>query len=639
MRRNTQLLLLAVSLSSALSVNNGANDKDNNNSSEQCGLYLALSSTSTGDRTQWGIYAGRDYAPTTTIGQPELAVNAIHLRANNLFHPETRKEQTPMLLRSLEFLEESFWVPDAAGSRFELERGRIISAISGVGFLGAYDSKLTNADWNHAASYQRPRLGEEAGAPHPSRGAISPFYNVELKSTDSIPAGSEIFINYGTNWEDNEFKDELIKPDFAKIDKTVDQLIAFFAKHEKELTDDSKQEIYQFITKDVMTAAVGEIKARKVAALLPPSPDYLHKVKAAGGTLIYSQPTISRSIEWLNEHGRCLDNIRPGASTIPNAGRGAIANRNIKKGALVAPSPLLHIPDQAVLDMHDVYVTETGDYVRESDEVKGQQLLVNYCFGHKDSTMLFYPVGSGVGLINHSEKPNAKVVWSTHPSHQKYWYNLEPNMLLAPDNVYLGLMIEVVALTDIKEGEEIFIDYGDEWKAAWEKHVTEWNKGIDEGEIPKQWPLKALDLNEEYRTKVYKTEEELAKDPYPPNVGLGAFLMLEETKAAGTPEDPAIWTIPPNGTFFFAENLFEPVVLSRVKIEAAPGVTMPYNYTVKWTNSKGEHTFVKNVPHSAFAFVDEPEMSDHFVVNAFRHPIGIPDEIFPQGPWRNAAAP
>ena len=155
-------------------------------------MYLALSSVSTSDRTQWGIYAGRDYAPTTTIGQPELAVNAIHLRANNLFDPATLEQQTPMLLRSLEFLEESFWIPDAAGSRFELERGRIISAISGVGFLGAYNSKLTNADWNHAASYQRSRLGEESGVPHPSRGAISPFYNVELKSTDSIPAGSEV---------------------------------------------------------------------------------------------------------------------------------------------------------------------------------------------------------------------------------------------------------------------------------------------------------------------------------------------------------------------------------------------------------------------------------------------------------------
>lgn len=43
------------------------------------------------------------------------------------------------------------------------------------------------------------------------------------------------------------------------------------------------------------------------------------------------------------------------------------------------------------------------------------------------------------------------------------------------------------------------------------------------------------------------------------------------------------------------------------------------------------------MPQKAVTFVDKPETSDQFFKGAFRHPIGIPDEIFPEGPWRDLA--
>jgi hypothetical protein len=86
-----------------------------------------------------------------------------------------------------------------------------------------------------------------------------PSADVALRSTDTIQTGSEIFVNYGTSWEEEHLKDELRKVDFARVDETVDQMIEFFRKHAEELDEDSKQEIYQFITKDVMKAAVGPI--------------------------------------------------------------------------------------------------------------------------------------------------------------------------------------------------------------------------------------------------------------------------------------------------------------------------------------------------------------------------------------------
>ncbi len=47
-------------------------------------------------------------------------------------------------------------------------------------------------------------------------------------------------------------------------------------------------------------------------------------------------------------------------------------------------------------------------------------------------------------------------------------------------------------------------------------------------------------------------------------------------------------------------------------------------------------TLVKQVPHHAIVLVDKPGTGDQHTPFAFRHYIEIPDDVFPQGPWRNA---
>lgn len=79
------------------------------------------------------------------------------------------------------------------------------------------------------------------------------------------------------------------------------------------------------------------------------------------------------SLQMLQQESYCLDNMRPGSSTIPHAGRGAFAKRNLQMGTVVAPVPVLPI-SQASLQMvklhHDGHLVET------------HQLLTNYCYGH-----------------------------------------------------------------------------------------------------------------------------------------------------------------------------------------------------------------------------------------------------------------
>jgi hypothetical protein len=125
-----------------------------------------------------------------------------------------------------------------------------------------------------------------------------------------------------------------------------------------------------------------------------------------------------RSTEWLIENGRCVDNIVPGRSTLPFAGRGAIAQRFIAGGEVVVPVPLIQIMDRDALIIWKEVQNENGDW----DEVPvGEQLLLNYCYGHELSSLLLCPITNSI-LINHcsnrtkecgKDGPNTEWRWDT----------------------------------------------------------------------------------------------------------------------------------------------------------------------------------------------------------------------------------
>ena len=137
--------------------------------------------------------------------------------------------------------------------------------------------------------------------------------------------------------------------------------------------------------------------------------------------------------------GLCFDNIVQRESTIPQAGRGAFAARDISEGSLVAPAPLLHF-----MNWEDLNVSESSER---------KDILLNYCFGHESSPMLLCPASS-VTLINHSKNPNAKIQWAKDPSFRKKdWRSATLDEL--KNEFSSVLMFEVVATRDISEGEEV----------------------------------------------------------------------------------------------------------------------------------------------------------------------------------------
>lgn len=108
-----------------------------------------------------------------------------------------------------------------------------------------------------------------------------------------------------------------------------------------------------------------------------------------------SSSLLVRSQEWLEQNGICLDNIQVKQSTNPQAGRGAFATKSIGQGDIVAPAPVIQITNRQSMKMLKVKTDPiNGDVVERSE-----QLLLNYCFGHVNSSILLYPIVSTFRLI------------------------------------------------------------------------------------------------------------------------------------------------------------------------------------------------------------------------------------------------
>jgi hypothetical protein len=208
--------------------------------------------------------------------------------------------------------------------------------------------------------------------------------------------------------------------------------------------------------------------------------------------LINQKP--ERPVEWIRENGWCIDNIEVMPATDPAMGRGAFARYPLSKGEIVAPAPLQIFRDRSVFQM-----------------AGGQeQLYVNYCLQPKGSRLTFFPYGQGVGVINHSrEKANVKWQWSANPMHRAELLSLslEETLRAAKPG---SLILEVVALRDILPGEELYLDYGPDWQAAWESHVASWRPPPNAEAY-----VYPADVDE---TLPLRTVLEQETDPYPPNL-------------------------------------------------------------------------------------------------------------------------
>jgi len=283
--------------------------------------------------------------------------------------------------------------------------------------------------------------------------------------------------------------------------------------------------------------------------------------------------------------------------------------RRMKEGSVVAPMPVLPIPRS----MLEIYRKDTRKPTGR------QQLILNYCFGHTNSSLLFFPYSSSVHFINHNgENPNAYIRWSDSP------LSKHENFERTPRQVHTGLIMEVVALRDINLGEEVMIDYGMEWSRAWDAHVRNWHGSLqanEESDILHNSPAHVAKEWNQNQTKPIRTVQEQKDDPYP----------LCIRTACHSQES--------NGTYVYTQPDFENLRFCHVQNRVWKGNQYWYDATMERSEFHQESVvnddyLVTDIPRYAIRFIVGEYCSDLHFQFGFRHEIGVPHDLYPDV-WLN----
>jgi hypothetical protein len=356
--------------------------------------------------------------------------------------------------------------------------------------------------------------------------------------------------------------------------------------------------------------------------------------------------------DWVRANGMCLENFRPGKSTIiPQAGRGAIAQFPMKKDDIVAPAPLLQIMDEEAMT---IYENDKHDKWKET----GKQLLLNYCFGHPQSSLLLCPQ-TGVVLINHCslrtkecgpKGPNAKIKWSGdwHAS-TKTWRKMSLDDMAQETTG--GLAFDVVATRNIEPGEEVFIDYGIEWEEAWKKHVEHWKPPTESDKIDSWITAKEAndregDILDEFVTGDLRTttnhsylftacqywpNDEDENDVYQQDAEWESWSdekILETYAESGKLTEYRDYSRHQDHDFWPCSILQKTDKTYTVRIHQSQfGDEQP------WSTHSVPRILIE-YPREAIHYIVKPRMSDQHLQGVFRHSIGIPDAMFPEQ-WKN----
>lgn len=118
----------------------------------ECGLYLAVSSTSTVDEPKWGIFAGSTIPKFGSVGSGEVGIQAFQLHGHivDINEPEQANARRTDIV---DFVEQYIWVPHNSGGQFELSQGKkVVTAVPGIGVVGGCKF------YSHMNGFQKPSV-------------------------------------------------------------------------------------------------------------------------------------------------------------------------------------------------------------------------------------------------------------------------------------------------------------------------------------------------------------------------------------------------------------------------------------------------------------------------------------------------
>ena len=555
-----------------------------------CGLYMAESSI---PDSGWGMYTGVEIPHGSPVPPLDVVIQVADY-ARQMKHRAkfTSQEELPLWL-----MEEYYWKPQTTWAWHDARK--VQSIVPGLGMLANSHPGLVNL------REQGPKWKQSVERDAVEAGAYTQYKNTTFLASTDIPKGHELMVQYGDHWfEVREYAFGGAIP-LSGDYKEADEIVQEAAKQCNDTLDsDFCQELWNKTRQDALNTTT----PRVYSAL----PEVLTKQAVEHGTARHSVPNVVRSIEWLEENGMCLDHIvTRDNSTIPHAGSGAFATRFLKKGTIVAPAPVVHLHRGHL----DIFFTDTHD--PDLHHWRGHQLLLNYVYGHASTSLVFFPYSPGVNHINHSpDSPNVEIRWSSRMSH-KEWFNLTTQQLIQDENKHAGLMMEIVALRDIQEGEEILLNYGSDWQEAWDKHVETWRLPLDSATHRPAEPFRSQ--------KVLPTRADTDMEPIPSNAMTVCWVDWEDVEETDQP-NTYLW-LDVHETH--DQTLTEPcTLLRRDKNEDGTNV-----YAVQMVIDGEKYIFV-NVLRRGIDVVDKPYSANQFLRQSFRHEIQLPDDMIPEA-WKD----
>lgn len=478
----------------------------------------------------------------------------------------------------------------------------------------------------------------------PGAGAFSYYSGHIFEATADIKAGSEIFGNYGVNWLDSRegtYADSIPRHnDFQEAFKLFKIMHRDFVKNSVPITDaliGSFADIVKHLNTRIGNAfpktakQFQELQRRQFEGLYP------------GAVLLgHVMQSNDRDSKWIKENGLCLENIRPGKSTIPDAGRGAFANGFIPKGSIVSPAPLLNIVDRSKLNVlhRKKNITQS-----EAEDLISQQLLINYCFSHVDSSLLLCPQTNAI-LINHCSKrmgyerdcekngPNAMIRWATNwDKDTEKWLQMSLDEIAQrTEEGTRGLSLEIIATRDILPNEEIFIDYGENWEHAWKEHTNSFNK---DNTNQKDYPTIRSLIN----AKDFRTVHQQETNPYPDHIQTVCFYPDADRDDFDDNDDDEFEMV---GSSYVSEDMdseytvFPCHILEKYNSSRARFKTSTM-YSVRiflGPDHDNETIVLTQYPEDSISMRVKKNKSAQHNPKAFRHFMEISDDLFPDH-WKN----
>ncbi len=495
----------------------------------------------------------------------------------------------------------------------------------------------------------------------PGAGAISNYMGRHSVATVDISAGDEIFLSYPDAYMELMSEEyNLPKPEhYDEASKLLINLMNAYGQdhYEDWKNDDSFQSAQERVQK-LLPKSQKDVD--RIFTMVTNQND-THEVSHAIAKAVSVK---RRSVDWIRENGLCLDNLVPGVSTNPRAGNGAFAQRFIPKGDVVVPVPLLQISNRDVLRIPAFNKDNNGKW----------QLLLNYCLGHDDTSLLLCPTTNAI-LVNHCShrkpdvhpcagekedfnEPNAVFRWAAWEDKTGDWLGKSIEDIHKEDG--RGLSLDIVATRDILQGEEVFVDYGISWEKAWDHHVSHWkppaSNDKDERTNIKELneklePLKVVADFKPYRSIdnrnalftgcFYYEDDELTWEKSFKSGENWESMPFEEVISRYGADYGEAYEVDENGTY--GDGDFWPCVVVRRETTEA---TVPDEdrYTVRIIQSRHyEETIwsmmklpriISNYPRSSIRHFYLPYMSDIHLPGVFRHHIELHDDLIPNQ-WRN----